>query len=128
MPLTYEIDRSRRIVFTQAIGILTAQDIFAYQKEVWSDPELRSYDECVDMSAVTSIEGATEMNMRALAELSVQADNSAMPTKFAIIAAKDLHYGLARMYETYRSMQQKNARYISIFRTREDALRWLDEK
>jgi hypothetical protein len=39
MPITYEIDRSRRIVFIKAVGILTP-DMFAYQREAWSTPEL----------------------------------------------------------------------------------------
>ena len=38
MPITYEIDRSRMIVFTKAIGVLTPQDVFSYQREVWSTP------------------------------------------------------------------------------------------
>ena len=125
MPLTYEIDRSRRIVFTRAIGILTPQDLFTYQNEVWSAPELRGYDECVDMLAVTDIEAATDSNMKALAELSARMDDPSAKSKFAIIAREDLHYGLARMYEAYRSMQPKNTRTLAIFRTREDALRWL---
>ena len=125
MPITYEIDRSQRIVFTKAVGILTPQDVFAYQREVWSTPELRHYDECIDMSDVTSVEGATEMNMKALAALSVQTDDPAQPSKLVIIASEKLHFGLARMYETYRSLERKHSRQVAIFRTREEALRWL---
>ena len=77
------------------------------------------------MSAVTSVEGATEMNMKALAALSVQTDDPAQPSKLAIIASEDLHFGLARMYETFRNLEPKHSRQVAIFRTRDEALRWL---
>jgi hypothetical protein len=125
MPITYAIDRPRRIVYASASGVLTPQDLFTYQNEVWSAPELRGYDECVDMLAVTDIEAATGSNMKALAELSARMDDPSAQSKFAIIAHEDLHYGLARMYEAYRSMQPKSTRTLAIFRTRKAALRWL---
>jgi hypothetical protein len=125
MPITYTIDRPRRTVYASASGVLTPQDLFTYQTEVWSAPELRGYDECVDMLAVTDVEAATDSNMKALAELSARMDDPSAKSKFAIIAREDLHYGLARMYEAYRSMQPKSTRTLAIFRTREEALRWL---
>jgi hypothetical protein len=125
VPITYAIDRTRRIVYASASGVLTPQDLFTYQNEVWSAAELRGYDECVDMLAVTDIEAATASNMNALAELSARMDDPSAKSKFAIIARDSLHYGLARMYEAYRSMQPKNTRTLAIFRTREEALRWL---
>jgi hypothetical protein len=125
MPITYTIDRTRRTVYASASGVLTPKDLFTYQNEVWSMPELRGYDECVDMQAVTDIEAATDSNMKALAELSARMDDPSAKSKFAIIAREDLHYGLARMYGTYRSMQPKSTRTLAIFRKREDALRWL---
>lgn len=123
MPITYTIDRTRRTVYASASGVLTPKDLFTYQNEVWSSPELRGYDECVDMQAVTDIEAATDSNMKALAELSARMDDPSAKSKFAIIAREDLHYGLARMYGTYRSMQPKSTRTLAIFRKREDALR-----
>jgi hypothetical protein len=125
MPLAYEIDRSRRIVFVRAFGILTPEDFFAYQNEVWSGTELKDYDECVDMSEVTRVIDATGRNMDALATLAVKADDPLHPSKLAIIATNDLHFGLARMYETYRGMQPDNSRLLGIFRSRDEALRWL---
>jgi len=125
MPITHVIDHARRTVYADASGALTPQVMFAYQKEVWSAPELRGYDECIDMSAVTDVVAATDSNMKALAELSARMDDPSSKSRLAIIAQADLHYGLARMYEAYRSFQPKNSRKLAIFRTREDALRWL---
>jgi hypothetical protein len=78
------------------------------------------------MSAVTSVEGATGKNMKALAALSVQTDDPAQPSKLVIFASEDLHFGLARMYETYRNLEAKHSRQVAIFRTRDEAVRWLN--
>src|SRR5512137_172437 len=99
MPISYEIDHSQRIVFAQAAGILTPQHLFSYQEQVWLKPEFKGFHECIDMSEVTEIVDATDRNMKALAQLAVQADDPAQPTKLAIIAREDLHFGLGRMYE-----------------------------
>jgi hypothetical protein len=128
MPLTYDIDHSQRTVFARATGVLTPQDLFAYQEQVWLRPEVRGYHECIDMSGVTEIVDATDRNMKALAQLAVQADDPAQPTRLAIIARQDLHFGLGRMYESYRSMQPKHTRQVSVFRSKEDALRWLTQE
>jgi len=128
LPITYEIDHTRKTVFATATGILTPQEMFSYQEQVWLKPAYQGFHECMDMSGVTEIVDATDQNMKALAQLAVQADDPAQPTRLAIIARQDLHFGLGRMYETYRSMQPKNAREVSVFRSREDALRWLTQE
>jgi hypothetical protein len=128
MPITYDIDHARRTVFAIASGVLTPNDLFSYQKEVWVRPEFRQFNECVDMSEVTEVVDANEGNMQMLAALAVQGDDPTLPTKLAIIAGESLHYGLARMYETYRSMQPENARKVGIFHTRGEALHWLAER
>jgi hypothetical protein len=125
MPITFEIDRIRKTVFAQASGVLTKEDFFAYQNALQASTELLYFNECIDLSAVEDVIDATDANMMGLARLSVQLDDPAQPTRLAIIAQSDLHYGLARMYEAYRSMQPKNSRQVSIFRNRDDALRWL---
>jgi hypothetical protein len=66
--------------------------------------------------------------MKALAQLAVQADDPAQTSRLAIIARQDLHFGLGRMYESYRSMQPKHTRQVSVFRTRQEALHWLSQE
>ena len=125
MPITFEIDRARKTVFAQATGTITKDDFFSYQKALQAPVELRYFNECIDLSTAEDFEGATDTNMMGLARMSVQLDDPAQPTLLAIIATSDLHYGLARMYETYRSMQPNNSRKVAIFRTRDEAIRWL---
>jgi len=126
LPITFEVDSARKTVFAQATGVLTKEDIFAYQNALQTSTELMYFNECVDLSAAADVTDATDENMMELAGLAVQLDDPAQPTRLAIVVNSDLHYGLARMYEAYRSMQPKSVRQVSVFRSREEALRWLE--
>lgn len=128
MPIPYRIDDDRRRVIAEPAGELTTQDLFDYQREVWSRPELAGYDELVDMSRVEKVEFESSFKMRELARLSAKMNHSELRTRMAIVAAKDLHYGLGRMYEAYRAMAPGSTREVRTFRHAEEALAWLDER
>ena len=44
MPITYDIDREQRLVLATPRGVLTDAEIFGYQQEVWSQPEVNGYN------------------------------------------------------------------------------------
>jgi hypothetical protein len=50
VPIDYLINHERRVVLARCRGVLTDEDVFGYQHEVWSRPEVAGYDELVDMS------------------------------------------------------------------------------
>ena len=127
MPIEYAIDHARRLVVARGNGVLTGADIFAYQREVWSRPDVLGYDELVDMSDVTEIPTPNPAgeNFRALASESAATDSVEIPTKFAIVAGEQLAYGLARMYQTYRELEPKSTKRVEVFRTLPEALAFL---
>jgi len=127
MPIEYQIDHVRRLVSTSAKGILTAEDIFNYQSEVWSRPDVRGYDELVDMSEVESIVSPTSRKMRQLADIAASMDEATVAAKFAIVAPKDLEYGLGRMYGALRDSDPRSTKKVCVFRTAEDALAWIEK-
>ena len=47
------------------------------------------------------------------------------PNKAAFVAPQDLSYGVMRAFEVYRKQDHADAR---VFRTREEALEWLNKK
>ena len=47
------------------------------------------------------------------------------PNKAALVAPKDLAYGLMRAFEVYRKQEHAHAR---VFRTRQEALAWLEKQ
>ena len=44
----------------------------------------------------------------------------------AIVATSAFAYGLARMYATYRALDPRSTRVVSVFRSVDDALTWLE--
>jgi hypothetical protein len=47
------------------------------------------------------------------------------PSKFAIVARADLHFGLGRMYQSFRGSNHQSTKSVGVFRNREEAMEWL---
>ena len=127
MPITFQIDHDRKIVFARGLGVLTDEDVFGYQRDVWSRENIRGYSEMMDMRGVERIALPSMDRVRDLANLSAEMDAGQQGTKFAIVASGDLAFGLGRMYEVYRVMHPKSGKEVKVFRNPEDALKWLEE-
>jgi hypothetical protein len=126
MPIDYRIDHERRLVLATARGEITEDDLFTYQKTVWSDPTHVGYGELVDMSDVAAVKTPSVAGMRNLAALSASMDTPQRVSRFAIVAPGDLAFGLGRMYQTYRELLKTDSRKkVGVFRTRDEALDWL---
>ena len=72
--LDYRIDHEQRLVRVTASGVITADTLFEYQKEAWSDPAIAEYDELVDMGGVEDVEASSPSNVSALAGFSAKMD------------------------------------------------------
>lgn len=125
MPIEYRINHERRLVLAKGSGTLAHDDVFSYQREVWSKPEVAAYDELMDMSGVEEIVVPSRDQVRQLAALSAGMDLLACPTKFAIVAPSELAFGLGRMYETYRSLESRSTKQVGVFRSMGEALVFL---
>lgn len=123
--IVYQIDHDRRLVVAQGRGVLTGQDIFEYQREVWSRPDVAGYSELVDMTAVERIDMASTDRIRELAFLSASMDPPSSRSRFAIVAPTDEAFGLGRMYQAYRRMEDRTTKEVSVFRSLEDAMAFL---
>lgn len=125
MPLDYEIDHQHRLVTATAHGTLTHDDILGYQQGVWSRPEVNGYNELVDMSRVDHIALQSVERVRELAKLSATMDARSSASRFAIVAPTGEAYGLGRMYQTYRSLDEQSAKQVGVFRTLQEAMAFL---
>jgi len=99
--------------------------VFGYQREVWSRPDVIGYRELIDMTAVERIEQPTPERIQQLAELSAEMDAVARSTRFAIVAPTTIAYGLGKMYQAMREMQDRSTKEVGVFRTRGEALAFL---
>ena len=125
MPITFEVNHDRRVVFAEGAGRLSDGDVFGYQSEVWSRSDVRGYNELMDMSRVESIEAPSPERIRELAELSAHMDPDDPPTRFAIVAPSTIAFGLAKMFQAQRDLQPKSKKEVGVFRTRTEALAFL---
>ena len=128
MPIKFHCDHGKRLVLAKAYGILTEEEIFGYQREVWSREEIIGYDEVIDMSEVEKIVSPRSNRIRDLAALAASMDSRSTRTKFAIVATDDFAFGLGRMYEAHRTLNDRSTREVAVFRTMEDALAWIGRK
>jgi hypothetical protein len=127
MPIDYYIDHARRLVVARGRGVFTDADIFGYQRDVWTQPDVAGYDELVDMTAVDDIVTANPAGPR-IQQLAGEAAAQDLPThtsKFAIVAPSHLAYGLAREFKTYRDLDPRSNKEIGIFRSMPAALAFL---
>ena len=129
MPITHDIDHDRKLVHARVSGTLTKDDAFSFQREVWSDPAVRGYNQLIDASGMTNVDIPFPSSdaMRELAGLAASMDDPGVKTRFAIVATSALAYGLARMYATYRALDPRSTRSISVFRSLDEATAWLAE-
>ncbi len=128
MPITYEIDHDRKLVRARIAGTFSRDDAFQYQKHVWALPEVRGYNQLIDASEMghVDIPFPSADAMRELSSLAASMDDPTVKTRFAIVATSAFAYGLARMYATYRALDARSTRSVSVFRSVEDAMVWLD--
>jgi hypothetical protein len=125
MPFAYRVDHDARLVLAVGSGVITDADVFAYQKDVWSRPDVAGYDELIDMSLVTEIVVPSSDRVRDLAALSATMDDKSMTSKFAIVAPTDVAFGLGRMYQSYRALDRRSTKEVGVFRTMREALEFL---
>jgi hypothetical protein len=125
MPIRYDVDHEQRLVHARGSGVVTDQDVFGYQREVWSQAAHAGYDELVDMTEVERVALPSAGRIRALAQVSARMDVPGRPCKFAIVAPRVFEYGLGRMYAAYRSLDPRSTKEVKVFRTVSEAMAWL---
>jgi hypothetical protein len=128
MPITFHTDPKQRRVTAMATGSISEVDFLECQRDAWSPPAVADYDELVDMTQVDRIHGANPDSVKQLALRAASMDAVDKHSKFAIVAPQDALFGLGRMYATWRSDAPNTMKEVSVFRSREDAERWLQAK
>ncbi|MEH6471167.1 MAG: hypothetical protein V7752_07950 [Halopseudomonas sp.] len=127
MPAIHSIDNHAKIILTiwegEAVDADLIDAIENYQQQVQNDPDYLGYNEVVDFSDVTKIK-LTSAGIKNISRIAAKSDRSETQTRLAFIVSSKLAFGLARMYETYRSFGQKN-KEVRVFRNKDDAYEWV---
>lgn len=119
MPESFHIDEQQRIVWARSWGLLCDEDIISHQARLRADPKFQAtFAELVDTTGVTEVTLTAKMMLQM-----GQSTLFAPEAKRAYVVAKDVIFGLVRMYELYQSMRGKTA--VRVFRSRAEAVAWL---
>jgi hypothetical protein len=125
MPIAWRLDATHRLITAAGHGVLTDDDVFGYQREAWSRPEVLGYDELIDMTRVTEIVMPSRERVRDLAALAAAMDGAAPASRLAIVAPLNLAFGLGRMFQAYRELDPRSTKKVGVFRTLDEALAFL---
>jgi hypothetical protein len=119
LPISYEVDKRRKLVITTARGPFCADDIRQVRAQLLLDPEFdMSFSELADLTDVTPAD-ITGDQVRLLARSGPFSQESNRP----FIARREMIYGLARMFEVHCNFRGDER--IGVFRERHEALAWL---
>lgn len=119
MPVSYVIDKQNRVVVATGTGVLTAEDIWQFRREIVRDPDFDpNLSQLGVLSAVDRIDLTAD-------EVRVLADTSpfSLTARRALVGETAEIYGLARMFEIVRGLRGDH--HIRVFRSRDEALAWL---
>lgn len=86
---------------------------------------MNGYNELVDTSQVKYIALQSIERVRELAKLSAGMDARSSAPRFAIVAPTGEAFGLVRIYQTYRSPDDRSTKEVSVFRTPGETLAFL---
>lgn len=130
MPAEHTIDKQRQLIITTWEGKVQDVEFIdalkKYQNEIQNQPEYMAFNEIVNLSGATGYKISVD-GIKAVASMASSTDKEDMCRKLAIVVNSTLAYGLARMYEAYRSFSRQASKEISIFKNEKDAYEWLQK-
>lgn len=128
MPATHHIDNINHLIVTtwdgEARDIEFIEAIKNYQNNIQNQPNYINYNEVVDLRKTTGIKLTTE-GIKVIGAIASTTDTQDINKKLALIVSSNLAFGLARMYEAYRSFSKNANKEIRVFKNETDAFKWV---
>lgn len=122
MPIEHEFDAERRILCVRMFGAVSDEDVLRYAEEITRNAvEDPVHDELIDVREVDSPIASTE-TLRRVAAMFSGSERQPESVKIAFVATSDAAYGIARMYQAFRS---NSAAAMKVFRDVDEARAWL---
>ncbi len=123
MPISYRIDKQRRLVLTTATGVLTDEELLDHKRALIVDPEFEpGMRELSDTRTIERL-SVTPAGVRKMVALDQDHADRLGDYRLAIVALADASFGTARMYQM---LTEANVQNIGVFRQMEEAEKWLE--
>ena len=119
MPCEFLIDTNRRLVISRGTGTFRYADFVQHFKKLGKDPRFQPrFDHIVDCRKFERFE-VTTTEVYNIGSQSLFAAKS----RRAFVVSSELHFGLGRMFATFR--QVASGQETTVFREMGDAIAWL---
>lgn len=131
MPVLHKIDDDAKLITTiwsgDAVDSELLDALAKYLQNIKSLPLYASYNEIVDLTGASNFLLSSD-GIKKLAHLASIYDPQGVKTKLAIVVNKPIAFGLARMYEIYRSLLPSGSKEVRVFKNYQDCLQWIGSK
>ena len=127
MSANHHIDNNNQLIVTtwegEACDIEFIEAIKKYQNNIQNRPDCINYNEVVDLRKVTNLKLTTK-GIKIIGSIASNTDTKEINKKLALIVSSNLAFGLARMYEAYRSFSNNANKEIRVFKNETEAFKW----
>lgn len=118
--VTYRLDPSTGLIETRCAGPVSLDDVMQHFVQLQADPRLpERLDVLLDLTEVTSVPEAGQLRRVADAVARI---SSVELRAFAIVATRDVLFGMSRVFEVFIAERFERTR---VFRRAEEARHWL---
>ncbi len=125
MSVEYKYDEETNFLYTKFYGVLTDEDLRSHAQAVVDDPRIKQgVKEIVDLRAVDSVEASTD-SIGVIINIDMEHTEKLAGQRSAIVAPRELLYGLSKIYEVLYELSQGPAN-VKVFRDIGEARKWLD--
>ena len=123
MPITYRLRSDEKLVILIHQGIVTDEEFLSFYRTLYEDNRFdKSFDLLVDLRQTESASRSAEALSEFAEFIRNLFSNTNAGPKVAVVAPKDISFGLARMYE---ALSGDVPFEFAVFRTSDEALSWL---
>lgn len=120
MPISIQINENAGLAIVACSGVFQTVDARQAAEALWQSTAWEGEAAVWDFREARI--DATATQVRAFAEFILTHQRQPPPEKMAFVTQRDVEYGLARMFETYREDPRTAFR---VFRDYEEAVKWV---
>jgi hypothetical protein len=123
MPIRHHIRRDLRLVVSIHYGAVSDQEFLDGYRTLFEDPEFDlGFNRLVDLRRTDSSSRSTSALRSFAAWVKQRYEGAQVAPKTAVVAPRDVSFGLARMYEAFTNLTPGE---FVVFRSVDAALAWL---
>jgi len=123
MPITKQFDSTKILTTFKCDGDLSFREIVGSMKDFYGGIDNPPTKKLIWNLRNATIWSLTMEELKAIAQLSVENEGLMKGGKTAVVAPKDIDFGLARIYQAHTVGSERE---LMVFRTLDEAKEWMD--